>query len=152
MSILPKPRHTHVDAVSDKEIARAIINNQGLMYLAADEINMCYTWMLTRIKQSEYLQAIKEACKELRIDKAERQLSAMVDSGNFPAVALTLRTLGRSRGYAETTTAVQPADVMKAFDATMSIWGQKQLEVQQEAQVSQSNDLNSDDISINSNL
>jgi hypothetical protein len=122
------------------------------MYLAADEINMCYTWMLTRIKQSEYLQAIKEACKELRIDKAERQLSAMVDSGNFPAVALTLRTLGRSRGYAETTTAVQPADVMKAFDATMSIWGQKQLEVQQEAQVSQSNDLNSDDISINSNL
>ena len=130
MSILPKPRHTHVDAVSDKEIARAIMNNQGLLYLAADEIGMCYTWFLTRIKQSDYLQAIKEACIQLRLDKAEKVLCDMVEAKNFSAVALTLRTLGRSRGYIETGANTTPADVIKAFDATMEIWADKQREVQ----------------------
>lgn len=146
MSILPKPRHTHIDAISDQQIARALINNQGLRYLAADELNMCYTWMLTRIKQSEFLQAVKEACIEKRIDRAEKMLAEMVESGNFNAVALTLRTLGKSRGYAESGPAVQPAEVVKAFNETMSIWGQKQLEVQQDAQI----DLNKDVTSINS--
>jgi hypothetical protein len=145
MSILPKPRHTHVDAISDQQIARALINNHGLRYLAAEELDMCYTWMLTRIKQSEYLQAIKEACIERRIDEAEKVLCEMVKGRNFNAVALTLRTLGKSRGYAENTTAVQPAEVIKAFEATMGLWGQKQLEALEDAQ----SDLNNDDTSIN---
>lgn len=144
MSILPKPRHTHVDAISDKEIARALINNHGLRYLAADELNMCYTWLLTRIKQSEYLQAIKEACIEKRIDEAEKMLCEMVRGRNFNAVALTLRTLGKTRGYVESGPPVHPVDVVKAFDATMALWGQKQLEIQSENQI----DLNNADISI----
>jgi hypothetical protein len=145
MSILPKPRHTHIDAISDQQIARALIDNQGLRYLAADQLNMCYTWMLTRIKQSEYLQAIKEACIEKRIDEAEKMLCEMVRGGNFNAVALTLRTLGKSRGYVESGPAVHPADVMKAFSDTMAIWGIKQREEQERNQI----DLNSDDTSIN---
>lgn len=145
MSILPKPRHTHVDAVSDQQIARALINNRGLRYLAADELNMAYTWMLTRIKQSEYLQAIKEACIEKRIDEAEKVLSDMVLAKNFNAVALTLRTLGKTRGYAESGPAVHPADVMKAMNDTMALWGQKQLEAQTEALEDAQIDLNSDD-------
>jgi hypothetical protein len=158
MSILPKPRHTHVDAISDKEIARALIDNQGLRYLAAEQIGMNYCHMLTRIKQSEYLQAIKEACIERRIDEAEKVLSEMVKGRNFNAVALTLRTLGRSRGYAETDKAVQPAEVIRAFNDTMAIWGQKQAEIQaddisradtlQEADV----DLNSDNTSMSNDL
>jgi hypothetical protein len=145
MSILPKPRHTHTDAISDKEIAGALIDNQGLQYLAAEQLNIAATWLSVRIKQSEYLQAVRQACIELRIDKAEKVLCDMVESKNFNAVALTLRTLGRSRGYVETGVAVNTSDVMKAFDATMSIWGQKQLEAQGD-QI----DLKSDDTSINS--
>lgn len=141
MSILPKPRRTHVDAISDKQIARALIDNQGLQYLAADQLDMAYTWMLTRIKQSEYLQAVKEACIQKRIDKAEKVLCDMVEAKNFNAVALTLRTLGKSRGYVETGAAVQPSDVIKAFEDTMAIWGQKQLETLEDAQC----DLNSDE-------
>ena len=151
MSILPKPRHTHVDAISDQQIARALINNHGLRYLAADELNMAYTWMLTRIKQSEYLQAIKEACIEKRIDEAEKVLCDMVKARNFNAVALTLRTLGKSRGYAESGPAVQTADVIKAFDATMQIWGQKQLEAQGQLQDAQI-ELNNEDTSISKDL
>lgn len=147
MSILPKPRHTHVDAVSDKEIARAIMNNQGLLYLAADEIGMCYTWFLTRIKQSEYLQAIKEACIQLRIDKAEKVLCDMVEAKNFNAVALTLRTLGRSRGYIENMPNAHPADVQKALSDTMALWGMKQRE---ELEQAQQIDLNNDDTIISS--
>ncbi len=144
MSILPKPRHTHVDAVSDKQIARALIDNQGLQYLAAEQLNIAATWLSVRIKQSEYLQAVRQSCVELRIDKAEKVLCDMVEAGNFNAVALTLRTLGKSRGYVETGQAVQPAEVIKAFEATMGLWGQKQLESLEEAQ----SDLTSDDTSI----
>lgn len=155
MSILPKPRHTHVDAISDKQIARALIDNHGLRYLAAEQLNMCYTWMLTRIKQSEYLQAIKEACIERRIDEAEKVLCEMVKGRNFNAVALTLRTLGKSRGYAETGYAVNPAESIKAFNDTMAIWGMKQVEAQNDQEgVLQAQgeqiDLNSDDTSISS--
>lgn len=146
MSILAKPRHTHIDATSDVEIARALINNHGLQYLAAQSLEMDYTWLSTRIKQSEYLQQIREACIQLRIDKAEKQLMNMVDSGNFNAVALTLRTLGRSRGYVETGLQANPADVIKAFDATMSLWAGKQAELQ--AADTTHIDLNSDDISM----
>ena len=130
MSILPKPRHTHVDAVSDKEIARALMDNKGLQFLAAEQLDMCYTWLSVRIKQSEYLQAVKEACIQYRIDRAELQLCNMVESGNFPAVALTLRTLGRSRGYIEGGPVVQTADVVKAFEDTMLLWADKQKEHQ----------------------
>lgn len=138
MSILPKPRHTHVDAVSDKDIARALIENQGLQYLAAEQLNIAATWLCVRIKQSEYLQAVKEACIQLRVDKAEKQLCDMVEAANFNAVALTLRTLGRSRGYIETGAVVQSADVVKAFEDTMLLWADKQKEYQI--------DLKSDDI------
>lgn len=147
MSILPKPRHTHIDAISDKEIAQALIDNNGLQYLAAKQLDMNYTWMITRIKQSEYLQAIKQACIEMRIDKAERQLADMVEAGSFPAVALTLRTLGRSRGYVETGQSAHPVDVMKAFDATMALWADKQRELQ--ATQEELPALNSDDTSNN---
>lgn len=144
MSILPKPRHTHVDAMSDKEIARALIDNQGLQYLAAQQLNMCYTWLSVRIKQSEYLQAVKQACIELRIDKAEKVLCDMVEAKNFNAVALTLRTLGKSRGYMETGQMANPAEVMKAMEATMALWGQKQLEAQAIEEESDQSALNSD--------
>src|ERR1700729_2516531 len=130
MSILPKPRHTHVDAVSDKEIARALMDNKGLQFLAAEQLDMCYTWLSVRIKQSEYLQAVKEACIQYRIDRAELQLCNMVEAANFPAVALTLRTLGRSRGYIEGGPVVQTADVVKAFEDTMLLWADKQKEHQ----------------------
>lgn len=144
MSILPQPRHTHVDAISDKEIAKALQENNGLQYLAAQDLNMCYTWLSVRIKQSEYLQAIKEACIQLRIDKAERVLCDMVEAKNFNAVALTLRTLGRSRGYVETGMVVNPAESIKAFQDTMALWANKQLENLEDAQ----SDLNNDDTSI----
>lgn len=147
MSILPRPTHTHIDAVSDKDIARALIDNNGLQYLAAEELNLSATWLGLRIKRSEYLQQVREACIQLRIDKAERQLANMVESGNFPAVALTLRTLGRSRGYVETGNSAHPADVMKAFDATMSLWADRQKEIQGEVEELPS-DLNNDDTSM----
>lgn len=147
MSVLPKARHTHIDAISDKDIARALIDNQGLQYLAAEQLNIAATWLSVRIKQSEYLQAVRQACIELRIDKAEKVLCDMVEAGNFPAVALTLRTLGRSRGYAETGYAVNPAESIKAFNDTMAIWGMKQLEAQGD-QI----DLKSEDTSISSEI
>jgi hypothetical protein len=153
MSILAKPRRTHVDATSDVEIAQALIRNHGLQYLAAQEIGMDYTWLSTRIKQSEYLQQIRECCIQLRIDKAEQQLMNMVESGNFNAVALTLRTLGRSRGYVESNITAHPADVLKAFDATMQLWAGKQKELQAEEAAYLGEDgqeaLNSDNTSIN---
>jgi hypothetical protein len=148
MSILPKPRHTHVDAISDKDIARALIDNQGLQYLAAEQLNIAATWLSVRIKQSEYLQAVRQACIELRIDKAEKVLCDMVESKNFNAVALTLRTLGRSRGYVETGVAVNPAESIKAFNETMALWGQKQMEALEEVQI----DLKSDETNINSDI
>jgi hypothetical protein len=146
MSILPKARHTHVDAISDKEIAAALIDNQGLQYLTARELNISDTWLCVRIKQSEYLQAVKEACIQLRIDKAEKVLCDMVEAKNFNAVALTLRTLGKSRGYIETGQLTNPAEVMKAMSDTMALWAVKQTEVQEADQI----DLKSEDTTISS--
>ena len=54
-----------------------------------------------RIEDSEYLQAIVDEAREVRLDTAERQLHEAVDRGEAWAVCFTLKTLGKSRGYTE---------------------------------------------------
>lgn len=50
--------------------------------------------------------ALRSVCKQIvqeKVDEAEYKLAEQVEQGYFPAIALTLKTLGKDRGYTEST-------------------------------------------------
>lgn len=85
---------------SDAEIIAAIRIKKTVS--AAAELLGCASSVIyeRRRKSPDVAQAILEARMKI-VDKAESKLEELVDAGDFRAVNLTLRTLGKDRGYVE---------------------------------------------------
>ena len=99
----PPPLKKRIDAVTDERIGEAIKANQGLIYLAAQSLGYDGSHFASRVRESEYLQAIVIEAKELRIDAAERSLHQLVaqKKPDLGAICFTLKTVGKKRGYVE---------------------------------------------------
>lgn len=116
----PKPLKRRIDAVPDELIGKALKANLGLQYLAAGALGMADGTISDRIKESPYLQMIVQECREARIDAAERNLSKLVDNNNLGAVCFLLKTLGKNRGYIETSQQLSiPKEYEEQFHALM---------------------------------
>lgn len=116
----PRPYKTRrSDALLDEEIAACLIRNEGLQYIAARELGVSAQLMSARIAQSPYLQAIKEECRQHRIDIAEKTLTKMTREDNLGSVCFTLKTIGKDRGYIETVQQTVDPQTLSSFEALM---------------------------------
>ena len=86
---------------STAQIVNAVKAMNGMVYLAARQLGCSPTAIYKRMAKSETIrQAVDDSRGEL-IDISEQKLRAAVMGGEPWAVAMVLKTLGKSRGYVE---------------------------------------------------
>lgn len=93
---------------SDKSIADALHKSHGMIYKTAAALGCSHTTIYNRLKANAEvgnfeLQEIIDHYKGARVDNAEFRLDEAIDKGEGWAIAFTLRTIGRDRGYTEHT-------------------------------------------------
>ena len=87
--------------VNNKRMLDAIKKNGGAVYLAARELGCAPNTIYNRM---EKVPAMKQAVEDARgevVDYAEQKLRLAVLNGEPWAVAMVLKTIGKSRGYVE---------------------------------------------------
>lgn len=99
IEIYTNPPSLHNGKATEDEIAKALMLSQGRESHAAKLLGMQPSSIKQRIKQSDFLQLIKETAIDERLDNAEAALDSLVEKENFAAIQFTLSTLGRERGY-----------------------------------------------------
>jgi len=86
---------------STTSIIEALKKTHGMIYLAAEDLGCA---AITIYRRAEKVAAVRETIDSYRgklIDKAELKLEQAVMNGEPWAVAMVLKTLGKSRGYVE---------------------------------------------------
>lgn len=83
------------------QIEEALHATHGAITLAADLLGSSYNTIRAYVDRSPTLQDILAHYREGRVDKAELKLEQAIQNGEPWAISLTLRTLGRNRGYVE---------------------------------------------------
>ena len=79
----------------------AIKKNGGAVYLAARELGCAPNTIYNRMKKTPALkQAVEDARGEV-VDYAEQKLRLAILNGEPWAIAMALKTIGKSRGYVE---------------------------------------------------
>ena len=119
MPKIPKPRKVKIDAKPEEDIAQAIRDNRGLLYLAAEQVGLKGSTITERVQKSPYLQEAVHESRENRLDRAEKSLSRLVDQDNLGAICFILKTLGKSRGYQENSQLTVAADISQTFENIM---------------------------------
>ena len=92
---MPKPRYTA------EQVAEALRTARGIKIDAARALRCCRATIDNYIKRYPSVHEAFEEAREILIDRAEAQLTAAVDAGEWPAVRFTLVTLGKERGYTQ---------------------------------------------------
>lgn len=86
---------------STERIIQALKDTNGLVSLAARKLGCTTQTIYTRAKKIAAVQQTIDECRVELVDHAELALRAAILDKQPWAVALTLRTLGRDRGYVE---------------------------------------------------
>lgn len=89
------------DRKPKKVVIKALNDSFGNVSHAAKILGMSRSGLSKKISLDPSLQEIIDQFRETIVDKAESQLHLAVNKGAAWAVALTLRTIGRHRGYVE---------------------------------------------------
>ena len=84
-----------------KTIIDALKATNGLVSLAAKRVGCTPMTIYNRAKRVQLVQQTIDDCRDELVDYAEMGLRSAVLGKEPWAVALTLRTLGRNRGYVE---------------------------------------------------
>lgn len=115
----PRPRKVRIHAKPEEDIAKAIRDNMGLLYLAAEQVGLDGSTVTERVQKSPYLQKVVAESREKRLDVAEKNLSRLVGQDNLGAICFILKTLGKSRGYQENSQLTVAADISQTFENIM---------------------------------
>jgi len=83
------------------QMIEAIRKNKGMVYLAARAIGCTPQTVYNYAKRYKKVQAAINAERGTMIDEAELVLWKAVKNGEAWAVSLTLKTIGKHRGYVE---------------------------------------------------
>ena len=86
---------------TNAEVEAALRQTLGAITLAAEQLGASHNTVSRYVERSPKLQALISHYRERRVDKAELKLEQAISNGEPWAIALTLRTLGRNRGYVE---------------------------------------------------
>jgi len=84
-----------------QQMIAALQETKGMAYLAAKRLGCTHDTVHRYCRKYPSVQAAKEAARGDMVDEAELRLWAAVQAGQPWAIAFTLRTLGRHRGYVE---------------------------------------------------
>lgn len=82
------------------EVRAALIQNRGLIALAADDLDVVYNTVKKIIDADPECQEIIRHSREKRRDKAERRLDDAIENGEAWAIAMTLKA-DPARGYSD---------------------------------------------------
>lgn len=83
------------------DIIKALAASNGVIGDAARRLGCSRQAIYKRVQSDPELERALGEARERVIDLAESKLLELVERGNITAVTFVLRTLGRSRGYAE---------------------------------------------------
>lgn len=83
------------------EVKTALYEANGLIRVAAAMLAISPQALRARIKRNAELQNVLSEAREQIVDKAEESLWDCIKNRDPWAVALVLKTLGKSRGYVE---------------------------------------------------
>lgn len=86
---------------TNEQIAQALRETNGLVSLAARRLGVSYNTVRNRVKNTLYLSEIVEAARTELVDLAEAKFKQAILAGEPWAVAMALKTLGKTRGYTE---------------------------------------------------
>jgi hypothetical protein len=87
--------------VDDEDLATALKETNGLVSMTSKLVGIGSNLIYTRISQSPYLRGVLDEIRSARVDLAESKLTEALNRGEPYAVTLTLKTLGKDRGYTE---------------------------------------------------
>jgi hypothetical protein len=85
---------------TNKQIADALRENKGLIYLAAADLGCARVTIYKRVQKVEYLKRILDEERGKFVDTAESKLMKLLDEGSQWAIRYVLNNLAKDRGYA----------------------------------------------------
>lgn len=83
------------------DIIAALEKTHGMVYLAAEALGCAPVTIYRRAEKDAKVQDVIDTQRGKLIDKAELKLEQAVMNGEPWAVTLTLKSLGKNRGYVE---------------------------------------------------
>lgn len=86
---------------STENIIKALEKTHGMIYLAAEDLGCSPMTIYRRADKSKAVKDTIESFRGKLVDKAELKLEQAVLNGEPWAIQITLRTIGKSRGYVE---------------------------------------------------
>jgi hypothetical protein len=86
---------------SAAEVAQALIETKGMVYIAAQRLNCTVETIRLYCKRYPSVQAARDAQRGIMVDTAELKLWQSIQNGEAWGIALCLKTLGKDRGYIE---------------------------------------------------
>ena len=101
---------------ADSEIKTALVENRGLIYLAAKSLKCNPSTVHRRLNRNPKLRAVVERERGQFLDTAERSLVEAVERGEGWAVCFALKTLGKNRGFSQKTEVVQRVETRPLED------------------------------------
>jgi alanine-alpha-ketoisovalerate/valine-pyruvate aminotransferase len=86
---------------TNAQIIEAVKSMNGMVYLAARQLGCTPQAIYKRMEKSATIREAVDDSRGEMVDISEQKLRAAVMNGEPWAVALVLKTLGKSRGYVE---------------------------------------------------
>lgn len=87
--------------ITNDQIVEKLKEAKGNMTLAAKLLGCTRQMVWKRAKTIQKIQDAIDESREVAVDHAESALQRAVLEGDFRAIAFTLKTLGKNRGYVE---------------------------------------------------
>lgn len=84
-----------------EEIVKVLTAANGLVSVAARSLGCSPSTIRRRMEAEPEIQQAVDEARESLVDLAEKKLRTAINKGQPWAVSLTLRTLGKNRGYVE---------------------------------------------------
>ena len=84
-----------------ENIIKALEKTHGMIYLAAEELGCAASTIYRRADKNKKIQYVIDSHRGKLLDKAELKLEQAVLNGEPWAITLTLKSIGKSRGYVE---------------------------------------------------
>lgn len=93
-----KHRHS-AGRLTIRGVTAALMESRGNILRAAELMGKTRQGLHDFIRKNPQLEAVRDQCREIRIDVAESSLDKAAESGEGWAVGFLLSTIGKKRGY-----------------------------------------------------
>jgi hypothetical protein len=84
-----------------KEVANAIKQSKGMLYLTAKRLGCSYQTVLNYCTRYKIVEEARKSQRGEMVDLAETRLLQSIENGEAWGIAFCLKTLGKDRGYVE---------------------------------------------------